>query len=67
MFFQKSRGGGLSGFLGTSRRGSRHRGRYGRQRTPQGGFFSSPVGRIGLGGLAFLAARRFLGRQQRPA
>ena len=66
MFIQNAIGGALlSRFLGNTRRPARYRtSAYGRRRAPQGGFLSSPIGRIGLGSLAFYAARRYLGRQR---
>jgi hypothetical protein len=54
---------GFSRFF-NQRRGYGRRGYRARGRRAQGGFFSSPIGRVGLGGLAFFAARRFLGRNR---
>lgn len=45
------------------RRGAWSRGRAYR-RPAKGGLLSTPIGRLGLGSLVFLAARRFMARQQ---
>ncbi|WNG40633.1 hypothetical protein F0U61_48310 [Archangium violaceum] len=45
------------------RRGAWSRGRA-YQRPAAGGLLSTPIGRLGLGSLAFLAARRFMARQR---
>ena len=36
----------------------------GRMQSTQGGFLSSPLGRMAMGGLATYAARRFMGRRR---
>lgn len=52
---RRSYGGGFGRGLGSS---------YGRGRVQQSGFFSSPIGRMAMGGLATYAARRFMGRRR---
>ena len=62
--FKKASAGVFLAKYFNQRRGHRYRGRAAHRRHAPGGFFVSPIGRIGLGSLVFFVARRFLGRQR---